>query len=336
MIQGLCTGTLNENDQYLYAVGRIRVLEASLLRRSHLERAIEVGTAGRVWDIFREASRWWADHLSPESVDAETLLEARLAESIREVGFMAPFSPIAPAFAIRWDFLRLKDKVRRAGLDGGADAVWVEKITEEGGFLLQEDTLLDYREALVRVAEQLAREPAPQTVDRVLDGEMYRIIFRRLSEAPIPFARQYFSRRVDLLNLSLALRGKLRGAARQEIQAWWVPEGALPEAPFLEAWGGALHSFAGPFEGTVLDGLIDGLLQEGDETEIGHRLEREMDDHLTEFVHAGKYVTFGPEPLVGYLHGIEMEVKNVRRVINGLAGGEGRKDILAEVRNLYV
>jgi vacuolar-type H+-ATPase subunit C/Vma6 len=58
-----------------------------------------------------------------------------------------------------------------------------------------------------------------------------------------------------------------------------------------------------------------------------------MDDHLTEFLHPAKYIAFGPEPIVGYLHGVEVEVKNVRRVFGGLSRGE---EIAADLRRPYV
>ncbi|MDP6086844.1 MAG: V-type ATPase subunit, partial [Nitrospinota bacterium] len=141
-------------------------------------------------------------------------------------------------------------------------------------------------------------------------------------------------------DLGVALRARLRGADRQEARGWLAPGGGLSESLFLEAIGGtgagSVASWAASFGATVLGDLVEGLQQTQDEAEAGRRLERLADDHLTELVHAGKYISFGPEPLVGYLHGIEMEVKNVRRLLDGLAQGEETKDILADLRRSYV
>ncbi len=336
MIQGLHAATINEADMFVYAVGRIRVQEASLLARLPLERAVEAGSAERAWEVIRDASGWWSGRGGAGPQGWEPHLEARLAESLKEVAFIGAGSPIASLFAIRWDFLRLKEKVREAVFGDAVEGGWPERIAEEGGFLLSAETPLAYREVLARLSERVSRETLPQTVDRVLDAEMFRIVFRRLCENPVPFARQYFVRRVDLLNLSVTLRGKLRAAERQEVQGWLMPGGSLPASLFLEAWGGALASFAGPFERTVLETLVDDLVRQGDEGDVGRRLERRADDHLTEFLHAGKYVTFGPEPLVGYLHAIEMEVKNVRRIFTGLERGEAPDSILVDLRHPYV
>ena len=101
MIQGLYAATFNEVDGFLYAVGRIRVLEGSLLRRRHLERAAEGGSVERVRAVLRDASRWWGERIGAGDGEGEDLLAARLAESIREVSFMTPVSPVAGVFAIR-------------------------------------------------------------------------------------------------------------------------------------------------------------------------------------------------------------------------------------------
>ncbi|MFQ5912493.1 MAG: V-type ATPase subunit [Nitrospinota bacterium] len=336
MIQGLYTGSINEADEYLCAVGRIRVLEGSLLRRVHLERAVEAESVTRAWNALRDASRWWAARPLTDPLGWEAHLNVRLASALQEVAFGTQGSPVASAFAIRWDFLRLKDRARRTFFGGDPEYAGVERIVSEGGFLLGGEAPLDYRKALSRLSERVSREPVVQTVDRVLDAEMFGIVFRRLDENPVPFARQYFVRRVDLLNLSVALRGKFRGSDRQEVQAWLAGGGSLSEALFLEAFGGTLSTFAAPFAGTVLEGLMDDLLRVADEKGMGHRLERLMDDHLSEFVHPGKYIAFGPEPLVGYLHGVEMEVKNVRRIMAGLARGEAEEAILGDLRRPYV
>ena len=192
MIQGLYSDTINEADDFLYSVGRIRLLEMSLLGRHHLERAGETKRVEQAWEIFGDSSRWWGAREVVDPGDWEIHLEARLTEALREVAFMTPAAPIAKAFAIRWDFLSLKEKERRASFGEGGDADWADKIAQEGGFVLQKEIPLDYREALTRLSDQLSREPAPQTVDRVLDAEMYRVIFRWLSEQPVPFAQQSF------------------------------------------------------------------------------------------------------------------------------------------------
>ena len=340
MIQGLYAAAFNDADEFLYAAGRVRVLEGALLRRRDLERAVEGGSVERAWGTLRDASPWWGDRIDAAGLNSEALLAERLVESIREVAFMTPASPVAVVFAIRWDFLRLKDRARRVSFGEGAELERLGRIVGEGGFLLEGGARPDYREALARLSDGLAREHLPQTVDQVLDAEMVRIIFRRLAENPVPFAERFFARRADLSNLGVALRARLRGADRQEARGWLAPGGGLSESLFLEAIGGtgagSVASWAAPFAATVLGDLVEGLQQTQDEAEAGRRLERLADDHLTELVHAGKYISFGPEPLVGYLHGIEMEIKNVRRLLDGLAQGEETEDILADLRRPYV
>ncbi|GAI62431.1 unnamed protein product, partial [marine sediment metagenome] len=43
-------------------------------------------------------------------------------------------------------------------------------------------------------------------------------------------------------------------------------------------------------------------------------LEKLFDDYLLNFVKKAKYISFGIEPLIGYLVAKEMEVKNLRTV----------------------
>ena len=170
---------------------------------------------------------------------------------------------------------------------------------------------------------------------------MFHIIFRNISENPISFAHQFFSLRADLLNLETVLRCRLRNIDRQEVQSWLIPGGTLPKRYFLEGFssgGGAgiATSLSASFSGTSLEKPLADLQRIDDESEIGHWLELLIDDHMTEFVHAAKYISFGPEPSIGYLHGVEMEVKNVRRVLSGISRRERSEAILADLRRPYV
>lgn len=337
---GLYTGSINEAEDYIFSVGRIRVMESALLRRFHFERVAESRSVEGAWEALRDATRWWEKGIVGDHLDIEILLKERLEQSIREVSSMMPTAPIARAFAIRWDFLLLKDLARRYALGDSAEPERLERMLEEADFLLPGAPPLDYSEAVAKLSGALTRETRPHVVDRFLDAEMFHVIFRRLSEHPVPFARQFFSLRVDLLNLSTAFRGKLRNADRQEVQAWLIPGGTLPHSHFLEAssggGSGGAASLAAVFAGTSLEGLLDPLQQVNDESEIGHRLEQRIDDHMTEFVHSAKYLSFGPEPLIGYLHGVEMEVKNVRRILSGISRSEDSESILADLRRPYV
>ncbi|MFQ5691821.1 MAG: V-type ATPase subunit [Nitrospinota bacterium] len=263
-------------------------------------------------------------------------LGARLAEALREVAIMVPSSPVPGLFALRWDFLELKERARRAGLAPEAEADWADAVLEGEGFLLGGGAPPDYRRALVRAAEALAADPRPQTVDRVLDAEMFRAVFRRLDERPVPAARAYFSRRADLLNVGVVLRGKRRRMDWGVVREWLVEGGSLRESVFFEAFGASTDSFAAAFAGTVLERLLGKRALADGEGEAGRRLERLGDDHLTDFLRLARYVSFGPEPLVGYLHGVEVEVKNVRRVLTGLALGEDAGGIRAGLRRAYV
>lgn len=312
------------------------MLERSLLANRHYEQAAEAEDVRRAWDVLREASGWWSGREVSDPGGWEPHLEGRLAEAIREAAAMASGSPIPGAFAVRWDFLGLKERARRAALAPNAEADWAAEIAAEGGFLLHERSPSEYRDALARVSDEIAKDRTPQTVDRVLDAEMFRVLFRRLEDRPVPFARSYFGRRADLLNLGVALRGRLRGAERQAVQPWLVEGGALPRPVFLEAAAGPLDGLGALFAGTALGALVERLLSEGKAEDAGRRFERLADDHLTDFLRVAKYVSFGPEPLVGYLHGVEIEVKNVRRVFAGLAHGERAESIRADVRRAYV
>ncbi len=337
---GLYTGSINEAEAYIFSVGRVRVMENALLRRFHFERAAESRSIEGAWEVLRDATRWWGEGIAGDPPDIEALLKERLEESIREVSLMMPAAPIARTFAIRWDFLRLKGWARRHAFGDSAEPEQLERMLEEADFLLPGTPPLDYSEAVAKLSEALARETRPHVIDRFLDAEMFHIIFRRLSEHPVPFARQFFSLRADLLNLSTALRGKLRSADRQEVQSWLIPGGTLSYAHFLEAssggGSGVAASLAAVFAGTSLESLLDPLQRVNDESEIGHRLEQLIDDHMTEFVHSAKYLSFGPEPLIGYLHGVEMEVKNVRRILSGISRSEDSESILTDLRRPYV
>lgn len=338
---GLCTSAINAAEKYTFSVGRIRGMESVLLKRPHFERLADSPSPERAWEVLCDASPWWRERSDGEQVNTEISLRDRLREAIYEVSSMLPTRPIARIFAIRWDFLSLKSLARRYVFGDIAEPERLEQILEEANFFLPGLAPLDYRASVALLSDALARDAQPHVIDRTLDAEMFHIVLRNLSEDPIPFAHQFFSLRADLLNLEMVLRCRIRNTNRQEVQSWLIPGGTLPEHYFLEAFSsgggtGVATSLFASFTGTLLEEPLAHLQRIDDESEMGHRLELLVDDHMTEFVHAARYISFGPEPHIGYLHGVEMEVKNVRRVFSGISRCEKSESILTDLRRPYV
>jgi len=65
-------------------------------------------------------------------------------------------------------------------------------------------------------------------------------------------------------------------------------------------------------------------------------LEKLFDDHLLSFVKKAKYITFGIEPLIGYLVAKEMEVKNLRTIMVGKFNRLSQEIIKERLRESYV
>jgi len=150
-----------------------------------------------------------------------------------------------------------------------------------------------------------------------------------------PLLKEYFSWLTDLLNIKTYLRVKRTGRTKEVLERALLPGGELDMTKLVQ--------LVEPIE-VLIDRLMysrysqvveDGV-QTYQKTDTLTRFEKLADDFLLKSIKQSKYLTFGPEPLAGYLLAKENELKLIRIIMVGKINHLPTEEIKERLRDVYV
>ncbi|HSW35004.1 MAG TPA: V-type ATPase subunit, partial [Candidatus Limnocylindrales bacterium] len=97
-----------DNEQYAYAVGRIRAMETSLLARGKIERMVEATSAEEVLKVLGESE--YAEYIASMSsiYDYEVMLDQVMHLVYADLRHFAPDPELVNIFACKYDYHNLK------------------------------------------------------------------------------------------------------------------------------------------------------------------------------------------------------------------------------------
>lgn len=212
---------------YPYAVGRIRVIEQSLLSEDKLKRLCETPRA----DFLRELNDLGFAAECPVRADVDSLVEWR-EKQVRDIlEDVTPDSALTELFFLDTDATNLKLLIK-ARITGEQ----CEEYLQQGVFdieLLKK--CVDAREysalgeplgSLVEQADFAPFEPA--VLSAAIDCAVYTEIFARLKRNKNKFCSGYFTIKADCTNTTSALRGKKLGYTDERLARELVPGGKIP------------------------------------------------------------------------------------------------------------
>lgn len=331
------------NDRYAYAVGRIRAMETRLLDRGKIERMVEAKSAEEALKVLGESEygEYLADLGSVHQF--EKMLDAELRRIYLELRKISPDTELVGLFAKKFDYHNLKVLIKANKLGEKRDELLVPDV---GNISLNELIRAvsddDYsnlpprmRQAAEKLSEQFRLEADPQLVDLLLDRAMYDEIKEAVNTMNSPFLKGYFTNLVDLLNIKTYLRVRRTNRPKDFLEQALLPKGDVDMTKLVQ--------LAEPLE-VLVDRLMFSryaqVVEEGiqtyQKTDTLTRYEKLADDHLIKYAKQAKYVTFGPEPIVGYLLAKENEIKMIRIIMVGKINQLPTEEIKERLRDVYV
>ena len=190
--------------------------------------------------------------------------------------------------------------------------------------------------AMKEAGELLARTSNPQLADFILDRACYGDISDAAGESGNAFLRGYAALLVDTANFRTVVRAVRLGKITDVLRDALISGGRLNSETVLRTLDSAdtdaiisLFSSAGlekaaasaktALEGGTLTGF-----------------ELDCDNIVTAFLRNAKYVSYGPEPVVAYLAGVENEITAVRMILTGRLAGIDSGVIGKRLRDMYV
>jgi V/A-type H+-transporting ATPase subunit C len=344
-----------KSDSFIYASSRLRALAHTLLERAHLDRVIE---ASKVEDAFKilEDMEYLAD--PKDQHNFQKMLTLNLADTKELLEKIVDQTRFMDLLFVAYDFHNLKAllKGKKAGKrDEESQAQCLElgrvKVENLSRYLETRDPrdlkcaspeLAPQLHAAVQCAEKAyeASQQDPQSLDLVLDQELYKVLAQIAKELGNPFLQELVNMQTDVANLKSLLRIKL---LKQESH---FPVSKLNEL-FLEAGSYSTHEwlslisktisevqifFSKGIYGDTVNRSIQGFELQGDFTPM----EKTTQDLLLKHLSKSKTISFGPEPVAAYFYIKQNDARVLRTVLVGKLNGISKESIRARIPNFYL
>lgn len=330
-----------KEDQYTYAVARIRALETKLLDKTGLERLLGEDPQG-VIRFLKETD--YADSLAQitDPHDLEEGLNKEIKKVLNLLGEIAPDKELISLFRLRYDFHNLKVLLKAkylhlppedALLDLGLlDPTVLRIAIEEGEYGDLPDPL---KTALQEAIRDYESKGDLRTLSLSLDRLMWQHLLQTARKYDVPFLIELFQQYIDLANIKSFARIKSYQGGRDLLERALIPDGKLEPRSLIhlyeEPWDAFLHwlSFS-PYED-----LLEGLRSWSEVKSFWH-LELACDNHILKYLEGVRGIFFGIAPLVCYLIYKENEVKLLRLLLVGKLNGAPVQRIRERLRAVYV
>jgi V/A-type H+-transporting ATPase subunit C len=330
------------DNRYAYAVGRIRAREARLL---DVHKLLSILEAESVEETLKELSDTdYGEGLalvkSEEDFDSHL---SRQMESIYElVSELTKDPELTDLFILRNDFHNLKVAFKKKYGATVKEEYYLapsivnrEELVEAlatGNFARLPALLAG---ALEKIEKIFSSEKNIQLIDIILDKEYLSHCLYVSRRAKCEFLEKLFLIQIDLTNIRTFLRLKEMGKERDYLEKCLISGGFLEREEFLKSFAGSIDSFVDSLRYKDYYEMLKKGVDYWKRSGSFSFLEKLFDDYLLNFVKKAKYITFGIEPLIGYLVAKEMEAKNLRTIMVGKFNRLPTEIIKERLRELY-
>lgn len=327
---------------YYYESARVRALESAFIGKDRLATLLETKTEGERIALLREARiPVVTDPESGALLREETLL-ALLRGVYAELKELDPEGKATSLWLDPYDCNNVKAalkaferKIDPSSMLFAFGSIPVDELVEAvrtGNY----ESLGVFGEAAKEAASAFERTRDPQQIDLILDKACYENMLRMANESGLPFAIELVQVKIDLANLMMAIRvGRMKRGeeGRLFLQSallvggelscdWILQKIEVGEGELIER---LLYT---PYEDFAKEiKSCDGSLAQ---------IERAADDAFMKRLKKAKMESTGPEVLLGFLLGHEVEVKNLRILLSGKEAGLDQDTIRERIRESYV
>jgi V/A-type H+-transporting ATPase subunit C len=337
------TVSSNTETEYTYAVGRIRELERGLLDRVLLEKMIEASDLTASLNILNESelSTYNFDIYNPDNI--EYSLNKELLNTYKVIKEISPHPFLYYIFALNYDFHNLKVLIKSKYLK----KIFPKSLSEIGTINIKNLIMAIDEEKFTEIPvslESAVRKTIfefdklhdPEIIDLVLDREKHIIISNILKNIEAPFLKEFIKINIDFNNIITAIRVKVRQEDIIFLKKVLIDNNGLGLIKFIDMFDSPLSSWDTIFAKTDYEKAVEMGLKAYQRSNSLMEIERLRDNYILDFVKIGKFITFGIEPLIGFIIAKENDIKNIRIILSGKLNELPPAKIKERMRDVYV
>lgn len=321
-----------------YAVGRVRVLERTLIGRSGLERLLSARSGEEMCRMLSEMG--WGDASGQREVEELAERHVRMASELMISA--SPDARVTDCFGYSYDVHNLKllfkaQALGRLGEGEGLPLMAGGTVSPQRALKAVSEMRFDaFAPEIAREAAELSREldvnPDPLSIDARLDKAMYRQIAQNMRHSAPKQIRRYFCAQVDLTNLLIRLRAAQLGRGGDFALKLMLEGGGIQPEAIAGADGAALSAlYAGEDYYPRLRRALEMCGPGGELTPV----EKLRDDYLKELIEAHRYEPLSMLPLVGYYIARQREAAAVRMIMSALNNRLPMDRLRERLRDMY-
>ncbi|MBC8536061.1 V-type ATPase subunit [Feifania hominis] len=331
------------NDSaYLYASGKIKVLENALLTSEDVEKLIDARSNDEILKILADHGYDSRDIDPAEAHFYDELIENARSDVYEFIQSIAPSVENFHIFLYPTDYHNLKVAVKSE--IGGAEKSFYMK----GGSVPVKALVHAVRErdfgALTRpmaegveqAFEQFERSGDPQEIDIILDNHCFLDMKRLALRSGSDYLKSYVDTVVDVSNIKSFFRLRRMNATRVFAARVMQVGGLIAPERLASLYDAGVEAFVRALEGGAYGELVSQGAKLLGEPGGMAALEQYCDDFQMRTVRRARRIPFGEEVLAGYLLAKETEFKMIRIIMAGRRAGLGYEEIKGRLRLLYV
>ena len=342
MLKYINEGT-NTQEEYGYACGRVRVMEKSLLNRDIVEKLIEAPDLEAVFKILAESDfeEYMFDKTEPTAID-EALVNI-LKDTIHKIDEIAPYPYLFQIFSWKYDFHNLKVLLKTKVLSkkepspvydfGNLELDYLKAAIMEGKYQL---VPIKVERIIKQSEEEFMKSENIQLMEILLDKGYYEILFDELEKINHPYLFYFYKTEIDLMNILIACRCKVRHVSKSKLAEVLIKYGNLSPQKFSGIYENSVQSWPRHFQKTDYASIVENGIKYWQEEKSLTEIERLTDNFLLSLVKIGKYTSFGLESVIAYYYAKENDLKNMRVILNGKRYLLPKALIRKRIRETYV
>lgn len=318
-------------ESIYYALGRLSVLQKNALDQSKLERLMQTPTLAEAAKTLSEIG--WADDADYEKMAADHFRKA--CEITRAI---ATNEKLVDCFLLRYDVSNLKMLLKARCLNLQSETLspcgtypvdFLRHAVSEHQYSRLHPALADAMNALEK---KLALNPDPFEIDVTLDKALYETIFALLPRDE-KTARDYFTAKVDIVNLMMTLRVYHMGKSAEFLSQLLLDHGTISKSTWIKTFEKPekLPLLVNKYGLRVYKAAITAQMTPGKLAQ----LECAMDNYLLSVYTPYRREMDKAERIIGYLLMRERESAAVRLIMAGKANGFSPDTIRERLRELY-
>ena len=149
------------------------------------------------------------------------------------------------------------------------------------------------------------------------------------------FLVEYLKKRIDLTNIRLFFRMKAQDKDIDLFELAFLWNGEISFSRLKEAYKHKLTEFPELMKGTKYAKIIEAGHKHYEDERTFIYLEKEIENHLTDFIKQAKLMAFGPEPLIAYFLAKQNNALIIRMILIHKLNKIDPSEIQKRLRQLY-